>query len=61
MTNVCVPALHHLYRFLLVGNNRQLCQGLKQVVTLQNQVSLKKKKSKFVPLLVRRRLQNQSY
>lgn len=43
MTNVCVPALHHLYGFLLVGNNRHLCQGLKQVVTLQNQVSLKKK------------------
>lgn len=21
----CVPALHHMYEFLLVGNNRQLC------------------------------------
>lgn len=43
MTNLqLVPALHHLYRLLLVGNNRQLCQGLKQVVALQNQVPLKK-------------------
>lgn len=39
----CVPALHHMYGFLLVGNNRQLRQGLIQVVTLQNQVTLKRK------------------
>lgn len=36
-----LPALRHFYEVLLVGNNTQLCQGLKQIVTLQNQITLK--------------------
>lgn len=36
-----LPALDHLYVVLLVGNNAQLCQGLKQVVALQDQIPLK--------------------
>lgn len=43
-----VPALHHVDAVLLVGNNSQLGQSLKKVVTLQNKVSLKKQSSLVV-------------
>lgn len=36
-----VPALDHFDVVLLVGNNTEFSQSLKQVVTLQNQITLK--------------------
>lgn len=36
-----LPVLDHFDRVLLVGNHAQLGQGLKQVVTLQNQIPLR--------------------
>lgn len=44
-TQDALPALDHLYVVLLVGNNTQLCQGLKQVVALQDQIPLKERRA----------------
>ena len=40
-----VPALDHVDVVLLIGDATQLCQGLEQVVTLQNQIPLKEQTS----------------